>query len=206
MMTISKADICAIGRHRFDVDGTGIRSLVVFAGCPLRCKYCINPYSWDGSKKAVTYTPEMLLKKVSVDSIYFQATNGGITFGGGEPLLNAQFISDFIQIAPRTWNYTMETSLAVPFENIEGLADRINEFVVDVKSMDEAIYHSYTGGNLTFVKSNLQRLLHLIGSQRIIVRLPIIPGYADELLQESSAKQLLAMGVTRIDMFTYKVK
>ena len=138
-MTHSKANIFAIGRHRMETDGDGIRSLVVFAGCPLRCKYCINPYTWDNSKTAVVYTPEMLLQKVSVDSVYFQATKGGITFGGGEPLLHARFISDFIDIAPDSWNHIVETSLSVPFENIAALADKIETFVVDIKSMDANI-------------------------------------------------------------------
>lgn len=205
-MTKPKAFISSIGRHRFEIDGDGIRSLVVFAGCPLRCKYCVNPYTWDGSKKAVPFTPEMLLAKVSVDSVYFQATNGGITFGGGEPLLNANFIKEFIQIAPKCWNYIVETSLAVPFENIQTIADKIDTFVVDIKSMDSTVYHSYTGGDLTLALTNLTRLIDMVGTERVTVRIPLIPGYADETSQATSVKQLLTMGVTNIDSFKYIVK
>lgn len=201
-----KADIFAIGRHRMETDGDGIRSLVVFAGCPLRCKYCINPYTWDGSKKAVSYTPELLLDKVSVDSVYFQATKGGITFGGGEPLLNAEFIKEFVAIAPKSWNYVVETSLAVPFENIETIADIVDTFVVDIKSMDTSVYHSYTGGDLTLAQANLIKLLDMVGTERVTVRVPLIPEYADESSQTMSVKKLLAIGVTNIDSFTYKVK
>lgn len=205
-MTKPKAFISSIGRHRFEIDGDGIRSLVVFAGCPLRCKYCVNPYTWDGSKKAVPFTPEMLLAKVSVDSVYFQATNGGITFGGGEPLLNANFIKEFIQIAPKCWNYIVETSLAVPFENIQTISDKIDTFVVDIKSMDTTVYHSYTGGDLTLAHTNLTRLIDMVGTERVTVRIPLIPGYADETSQATSVKQLLTMGVTNIDSFKYIVK
>ena len=205
-MKHSKADIFAIGRHRMETDGDGIRSLVVFAGCPLRCKYCINPYTWDGSKKAVSYTPKLLLDKVSVDSVYFQATKGGITFGGGEPLLNAEFIKEFVAIAPKSWNYVVETSLAVPFENIETIADIVDTFVVDIKSMDTSVYHSYTGGDLTLAQANLIKLLDMVGTERVTVRVPLIPEYADESFQAMSVKKLLAIGVTNIDSFTYKVK
>lgn len=205
-MTKPKAFISSIGRHRFEIDGDGIRSLVVFAGCPLRCKYCVNPYTWDGSKKAVPFTPEMLLAKVSVDSVYFQATNGGITFGGGEPLLHANFIKEFIQIAPKCWNYIVETSLAVPFENIQTIADKIDTFVVDIKSMDSTVYHFYTGGDLTLAHTNLTRLIDMVGTERVTVRIPLIPGYADETSQATSVKQLLTMGVTNIDSFKYIVK
>lgn len=205
-MTSLKANIFAIGRHRFDVDGTGVRSLVVFAGCPLRCKYCINPYTWDGSKKAVAYTPEMLLQKVSVDSVYFQATNGGITFGGGEPLLHSQFISDFIDIAPKSWNYIVETSLSVTFENIAALANKIGTFVVDIKSMDASIYRNYTGAELELTRNNLATLVKLVGAERIIVRVPVIPGYADVNSQSFSISALKELGITNIDSFTYKMK
>ena len=205
-MTHSKANIFAIGRHRMETDGDGIRSLVVFAGCPLRCKYCINPYTWDNSKTAVVYTPEMLLQKVSVDSVYFQATKGGITFGGGEPLLHARFISDFIDIAPDSWNYIVETSLSVPFENIAALADKIETFVVDIKSMDANIYRNYTGAESEVALNNLVSLIKLVGTDRIIVRVPVIPGYADEKSQALSIKKLNNLGITQIDSFTYKTK
>ena len=113
MTNNSSAMISSIGRHRFEVDGSGVRTLILFSGCPLRCKYCINPHTWNGLHKSRTFTPARLVEIVSVDSIYFQATNGGITFGGGEPLLNPDFISEFIDIAPSSWNYVVETSLAV---------------------------------------------------------------------------------------------
>ena len=189
-----------------ETDGDGIRSLVVFAGCPLRCKYCINPYTWNGSKTAVAYTPEMLLQKVSVDSVYFQATKGGITFGGGEPLLHSRFISDFIDIAPASWNYIVETSLSVPFENIAALADKIETFVVDIKSMDTNIYRDYTGVELEVALYNLVSLIKLVGTDRIIVRVPVIPGYADEKSQALSIEKLNNLGITQIDPFTYRTK
>ena len=205
-MTRSKANIFAIGRHRMETDGEGIRSLVVFAGCPLRCKYCINPYTWDGSKTAVAYTPEMLLQKVSVDSVYFQATNGGITFGGGEPLLHSKFISDFIDIAPTMWNYTVETSLSVPFENVEQVINKISHFVVDIKTLDEDKYYSYTNTHLDLAKQNLISLFKIVGKERITVRVPTIPGYVNIDSQSKTIAELRAIGIDSIDAFSYKIK
>ena len=148
----------------------------------------------------------MLLQKVSVDSVYFQATKGGITFGGGEPLLHSRFISDFIDIAPASWNYIVETSLSVPFENVAALADKIETFVVDIKSMDTNIYRDYTGVELEVALNNLVSLIKLVGTDRIIVRVPVIPGYADEKSQALSIKKLNNLGITQIDSFTYKTK
>ena len=76
------ANILSIERHRINIDGNGVRTLVCFGGCPLSCKYCLNPQCHNiGSH--VSYSTVKLLNEVSVDNIYFMATNGGITFGGG---------------------------------------------------------------------------------------------------------------------------
>lgn len=203
---MTKAEIFAVGRHRFDIDGTGIRTLVVFSGCPLRCKYCINPYTWDGTKKAVSYTPHTLLEKISVDNIYFQATNGGVTFGGGEPLLHREFIREFIDMAPKSWNYVIETSLSVPLENIDEISEKITHFVVDIKTLAEEAYNSYTGGTLSTARNNLSALLKKVGAEHITVRVPIIPGYADFASQEKTIFELRNMGITNVDAFRYKIK
>ena len=203
-MPKTSAKISTIARLRFEIDGAGVRTLVILADCPLRCKYCINPQTWNGSSKGKSYTPEQLLDIVSVDSIYFQATKGGITFGGGEPLLHPDFIAELVDIAPSSWNYIVETSLAVPFENIQKVADKIEHFIVDIKSMNEDIYRAYTGGDLALAKANLISLIKLVGKERITVRVPMIPDYADEKSQEETAKVVQALGILDIDMFTYR--
>lgn len=204
MMTESK--IAAIGRHRFGSDGKGVRTLVAFQGCPLRCKYCINAFTWNGMREGKPYTPEKLLEEVSVDSVYFRVTGGGITFGGGEPLLWSEFISEFIRIAPDFWNFAVETSLSVPFQNIEKVADRVERFVVDIKSMDDAVYRAYTGGELSLAKENLIKLIDLVGAEKVTVRVPFIPEYADRESQKQTAEELHRLGVRHIEEFDYRVK
>ena len=77
-------------------DGNGITTLVTFMSCPLKCKYCLNKkchepiYENDGTtlRKGIMFlTPQELYDLVKIDNIYFQATGGGICFGGGEPTL-----------------------------------------------------------------------------------------------------------------------
>lgn len=198
--------ISSIGRHRFEIDGTGVRTLIVFSGCPLKCKYCINSYTWKDTEKSRNYSVSELLSKVSIDSIYFEATNGGITFGGGEPLLQAEFISEFINNAPKTWNYIVETSLSVPFDKIKLLSDKISKFVVDIKSLDSKIYQEYTSVSISLAIENLLKLKQLVGVNKIQVRVPIIPGYADEQSQKNTVEELRAYGFEDIDVFTYKTK
>jgi len=201
----NQTEIYAINRHRFEIDGKGIRTLIVLGNCLLRCKYCINAFTWDGTTHGKLYTPEELYEVVSVDSVYFYATKGGLTFGGGEPLLHSDFISNFMDIAPKEWSFIVETSLAVPQENISLIANRIDTFIVDIKSMDPDIYRKYTCGDLDLVKSNLSYLLESLGPERIRVRVPTIPGYADISSQERSISVLRDIGIRNIEAFKYKV-
>ena len=200
------AKIFGINRHRIQLDGDGIRSLVFFSGCTLRCKYCINPQSWDNSRVPHEYSIEQLYDTLSVDNLYFQATNGGITFGGGEPLLQAKFIHAFIDYAPQTWNYWVETSLAVPYENIKLVSNQISRFIVDIKTLDPQIYRQYTGAEASLAYNNLLRLIADIGTEKIIVCAPFIPNYTTKEQQEEAHRHLLDIGITNIEMFDYVVR
>lgn len=200
------AEISNIKRHRFEVDGKGVRTLILFSGCPLKCKYCINPYTWLDSNYSKSYCVDDLVDKISIDGIYFEATHGGVTFGGGEPLLQSNFILEFISKAPKTWNYNVETSLSVPFQDIEKIAHQISMFFVDIKSLNPSIYEKYTGSVLDLAKENLIKLKNLIGLDKITVRVPIIPGYANESDQIATINELKTMGFEHIDAFTYKSK
>ena len=95
-------DIMTISRLRMASDGTGVSTLIVFYGCPLRCYYCINDLCHEREEYSSlfpadrgAYSPEALLEKVRVDDVYFKMTGGGVVFGGGEPLLQADFIRAF---------------------------------------------------------------------------------------------------------------
>lgn len=185
-------------------DGNGIRTLIGTYGCPLRCKYCLNPQSWDRSLKPALYTPEKLYKKVSIDSIYFQATNGGITIGGGEPLLYMPAIQAFAALCPGTWSLWTETALNVDQRYVELASKVFHHFIVDIKTMDARIYREYTGRDLIQAMNNLLYLQSVVGSDKITVRVPVIPGFTDEISQEKSTKELASLGFNDIDTFTYR--
>ncbi len=199
-----QAPIAAISRLRMQTDGQGITTLVCFHGCPLRCKWCINPFTWDPAAKITVMSPEQLLEKVRLDGLYFLATGGGITFGGGEPLLYSDFICGFGQIIPKSWHLCAETSLAVPWENIRRAAEVIEVFYVDVKDMNPGIYRDYTGKDNAQVLENLRKLLTLVGADRVVVRLPRIPEFNSEADRQRSRQLLAELGVTQLDLFTYR--
>ena len=201
-----EAPIVAISRLRMQTDGKGVTTLVCFHGCPLRCRYCINPFSFADDAKREVFTPRFLYDRVKLDALYFLATGGGVTFGGGEPLLYAPFLEEFRQICGESWHLCAETSLNVPSQQVEIAARCIDHFFVDCKDTDPEIYRSYTGRNNAAMLQNLQRLLELVGPERITVRLPLIPEFNTEADRTASRHLLEQMGITKFDPFTYRTK
>ena len=202
--TNKTAPVAAISRLRMQTDGKGVTTLVCFHGCPLRCKWCINPFSFDPDAKKMHLTPRELLDKVRCDALYFLATGGGVTFGGGEPLLRSWFLEEFRRLCGQNWHLCAETSLAVPWENVQQAATCMDMFYVDVKDTNPDVYCRYTGRDNELVLHNLKGLLDIVGSERITVRLPLIPQYNTSQDRQKSRELLEHMGITRFDMFTYR--
>ena len=198
------APVITCDRHRLATDGVGVTTLVCFHGCPLRCQYCINPFSFAPDTRRTDMTPEQLYQKVKVDELYFLATGGGVTFGGGEPLLYPDFLAEFRRICGESWHLCAETSLNVPWEHVRKAAECIDVFYVDVKDTNPDIYRRYTGRENAQVLENLKKLTEMVGSERIIVRLPLIPDYNTDEDRAGSQSLLTAMGLTQFDLFTYK--
>lgn len=198
--------VVGIDRLRMATDGEGVTTLVCAWGCPLRCAYCINKFTWDEKTAVSRLSPAELYHRVKLDSLYFEATGGGITFGGGEPLLYADFFPAFREQCGKKWRLYAETSMCVPEEHLIPAARALDGFIVDIKDTDPAIYRAYTGRDNTAALRNLRRLTGLIDPAHIRVRLPLIPGYNNEENRRKSEKIIREMGITRIERFDYVVR
>lgn len=196
----------AVSRLRMATDGEGITTLVCAWGCPLRCKYCLNKFTWDEKTKIDRYTPQELYDKVKLDSLYFEATGGGVTFGGGEPLLYTDFFPQFRNLCGTRWKLYAETSLCVPERNVRTAAEVMDGFIVDIKDTDPEIYRVYTGKEVSAALSNLRQLVTLTDPAKIRVRLPLISGYNTDENRNKSETILREMGITDIDRFNYVVR
>ena len=202
---MTTAKIFGISRHRLTTDGEGVTTLVAFNGCPLRCRYCLNKTSWE-LDKGRDYTPEILFEEVKIDQLYFLATHGGVTFGGGEPLLQVEFIKAFRELCGPQWQILVETSLNVPFENVQAIDPILDGYIVDIKDMNPEIYQAYTGKDNAIVLTNLEWLLNSGDPNRIMVRVPHIPEFNTDEDVAKSKEHLTAMGVKNIDEFNYIIR
>lgn len=202
---MDKIQLAGIERIRTYTDGEGLTTLVVSMGCPLKCAYCLNPFTWDGSiKGAKAFTVDELYNELKIDDLYFLATGGGIMFGGGEPLLNSGFIADFINKYKNTgWKFNMETALSASREHLEEVCDLIDSFVVDSKDMNKERYEIYTKGDYDLFYSNLMFLKDRVSVEKITVRVPRIAGFHKNEEYLENKKMLEDLGFINIDVFDY---
>lgn len=198
-----KAEIMGINRHRMGTDGKGISTLITFYGCPLNCKYCLNPQCKSESTPCTYIEPNDLVNLLMVDDIYFKSTGGGIVFGGGEPLLNAEYIKEVCDLVPLQWKIRIETSLNVKWDKIELLLPYIDQWIIDIKDSNTEIYKNYTGADNLKVYDNVLRLSHKTGKEKLLIRIPKIPNYNTEKDIQESVKLYSNLG--NIDIFNYKI-
>lgn len=200
------ARIIGIARHRLSTDGDGVTTLVAFHGCPLRCRYCLNPQSLSDGCRFKEYTPESLYRKIRIDELYFIATNGGVTFGGGEPCLRPDFIRRFRELCGDGWQINLETSLNVPADNIASLLPVVSTLIIDIKDINPEIYRNYTGQDNALVLSNLRLIADSGRQSDCIIRIPLIPEFNTDADRDASRSALEALGFTRFDLFTYQIR
>lgn len=135
--------------HSFEsmaaLDGDGIRYAVFFTGCPLRCAYCHNPDTWH--KSGNDWTTDALVKKIRRYKPYFK-NGGGVTFSGGEPLLNADFIVEAGQLLrEENINYAIDTSGSVPLtDSVKKALDGADLVILDLKFYNSDDCAKYTKG------------------------------------------------------------
>jgi pyruvate formate lyase activating enzyme len=179
---------------------------VAFHGCPLRCRYCLNPQSLGDGGRFREYSLEQLYTETRIDELYFIATNGGVTFGGGEPCLRPDFIRHFRELCGESWQINLETSLNVPADNIASLLPVVNTLIIDIKDMNPEIYRNYTGRGNSIVLPNLRLIANSGRQSDCIIRIPLIPDFNTDADREASRAALEQLGFTRFDLFTYQIR
>lgn len=158
------------------VDGPGIRAVVFFNQCLLRCKYCHNPEMWQMQDK--NYTPEELITRVKRYKPYFK-NNGGVTFSGGEPLLQSEFLIETCKLLKNENIHIALDTAGYGTGNYEAILENIDLIIFDIKDTSEEGFKELTGGNITRVWEflNIARKMH----KKFWIRQVVVPGIHDNL-------------------------
>lgn len=158
------------------VDGVGLRYGVFLSGCPLRCVYCHNPDTWQQGTKDIDL--ETLSKKLVRYRPYFK-NGGGVTFSGGEPLLQSAEIAKLgAMLKAEGVNYAIDTSGCVELtDDVKAATDGAELIICDLKFWDEESYKKYCGGSFETVRKYLDYCRN--AQKRLWIRTVVTPGIND---------------------------
>ncbi|MBE7030405.1 MAG: pyruvate formate lyase-activating protein [Ruminococcaceae bacterium] len=170
------------------VDGPGIRTVVFMQGCPLRCVYCHNPDTW-----AFDAGQEMdaieLTTKILRFAPYFKK-NGGVTFSGGEPLIQAAFLHEVMQnLHQEGVHVALDTSGCIWNDDVEMLLNQVDMALLDIKMTDDKSYHEKVGCSL---QTPLSFLRHAQEQKKPVwIRHVVVPGLNDTAENIKKLNQLV---------------
>lgn len=140
------------------VDGPGIRYVIFFKGCPLRCVYCHNPDTWSG-KGGSEVTVDSLFSDIKKYDEFMRFSGGGVTVTGGEPLVQSRFIYNLFKLCKEKNIHTaIDTSGNIFDENVKKVLEYTDLVLLDIKAFDDEIFKKITGKS---VKNTLDFALWL---------------------------------------------
>ncbi|MGE5343825.1 MAG: glycyl-radical enzyme activating protein [Candidatus Omnitrophota bacterium] len=212
------------------VDGPGIRTVVFFKGCPLRCAWCQNPESQSPEPETVVYPercigcgrcaegchslarrtvgeyepPDRLARLIIRDKVFYRVSSGGVTFSGGEPLLYIDYLSEVAErLKHEEISIAVETCGDFDYDHLNrSLLPFIDLFLFDIKLMDATLHARYTGKSNARILENFGRLLG--AGKRVVPRIPLIPGYtADEENLSQIAAFLARHRIRDVELLPY---
>jgi len=187
------------------VDGPGIRFVIFMQGCPLRCLYCHNPDTWDiKNPSKYSMTASELLKEVLKYKNYI--AKGGITVTGGEPLLQATFLTEFFRLCKAEGIHTaLDTSGYICNSQVRELLRYTDLVLLDIKSIDSEQHRSLTGVRI----NNTLQFLDYLEEQGIDtwIRHVVVPGITDndELLEKLAHYLSKYTVIQKIELLPYHI-
>jgi len=205
-------------------DGPGIRVTIFFKGCPLGCSWCHNPESRSPEPQIVMreqkvngrifMVEELVGREIQVDKLlqeilkekpFLDESGGGVTFSGGEPLLQAEFLIEILRQCREQGIHTaIDTTGYTSKEIMKKVMDWPDLFLYDLKHIDEDMHKKYTGVSNKPILENL-KLLYNAGKD-IVIRFPVIPGVNDDKTHIEALKSYLKIEfpkIRKIDLLPY---
>jgi len=205
-------------------DGPGIRTTVFFKGCPLDCRWCHNPEARapyperfnlhpanDGvgrekHEALVGYATdvEAVLRESLRDVPFYDQSGGGVTFSGGEPTAQPEFLEAALRACKeRGLHTTVDTCGHAPFGVFERIGDLTDLFLFDLKLMDNRSHREHTGMANDLILANLNRLAQM--GANIWIRVPLVPEITDSEENLSAIAEFLVPlpSIRRINLLPY---
>ena len=191
-------------------DGPGIRVTFFMKGCPLDCWWCHNPegISPDSSfveridrvgerefrtieRVGQEYAPAELLAIAGKERPFFEQSGGGVTFSGGEPTLQIDFLLETLELMKKNGISTaVDTSGFVSAEKLRKIIPFTDLFLFDIKHLDPVIHKKYTGVDNSLIFKNLDMLLD--HKSDVMLRIPVIPGLSDSVLYMNRLRDFIS--------------
>ncbi len=156
------------------VDGPGIRMVVFTRGCKLRCLYCHNPETWN-RLGGTTITSGEIVERAKKNMSYYK--NGGITFSGGEPLLQPEFLIDCLKKLKEIGLHTAIDTAGVGIGQYEEILKYTDLVILDVKAINETDYETITGHPMNTFNNFVEIVKKL--EIPLWIRQVIVPGMND---------------------------
>ncbi len=150
-------------------------------------------------------TVAQVLIEVEKDRPFYRRSGGGLTIGGGEPLAQPRFTAELLEAAQHEYLHTaLETSGHAPWEHLETVLRGADQVHYDVKHMDSEKHQQLTGRSNELILSNLTKVLSIKEARDVVIRIPLIPGYNDDVDAISEAARFISdLGYTRVELIPY---
>ncbi len=185
------------------VDGPGIRVVVFLQGCRLRCQFCHNPDTWKG-QGGTSMTPSELLQKIERFRAYFARSGGGVTFSGGEPLMQPDFLLACLKLCRKEGIHTCLDTAGCGLGDYDEILRYTDLILYDVKQVTEEKYLALTGQSWDETTRFLQAVRRT--QTPVWVRHVVVPGLTDS---DEHMKALQAYirdvvpNVTKVELLPY---
>ncbi|MGI6014144.1 MAG: pyruvate formate-lyase-activating protein [Oscillospiraceae bacterium] len=184
------------------VDGPGIRTVIFLQGCRLRCQYCHNPDTWqlDGGK---TMTPDELVEMLIRYKAYYKSSGGGVTFSGGEPLLQRAFLLESLKRCKEAGIHTCIDTSGYGVGGYEEILAYTDLVLYDVKHTTSEEYHTVTGAAMDETLRFLQAAQ--TANVPLWIRHVVVPGLTDGEAHIRALGQYIKgiRGVQRVELLPY---
>ncbi|MZK54119.1 pyruvate formate-lyase-activating protein [Clostridium beijerinckii] len=184
------------------VDGPGIRVVVFLQGCALRCKYCHNPDTW-AANGGEEYTPEQLVKKIERFKTYFASSGGGVTFSGGEPLRQPEFLLETLKLCKSKGINTCIDTAGYGFGDYDEILKYTDLVLFDIKHFTPEGYKNVTLMNIDESLKFLEAMKR--NNTKMWIRHVVVPGLTDDVEHLKELKKYIdeIPNVEKVELLPY---